>query len=109
MITHGNQIQIFSGNSNRPLAEKIANKLNIELAGIEDVGKYTGYYYAASMAAQAITPVLSGAFLTYVGMETFFPYAAIFVFLAFITMLFVTHGDSIPTAKKSVLEHLDVD
>ena len=40
MITHGNQIQIFSGNSNRPLAEKIAKKLNIELGGIE-VGKFS--------------------------------------------------------------------
>ncbi len=40
MITHGNQIQIFSGNSNRPLAEKIAKKLNIELAGIE-VGTFS--------------------------------------------------------------------
>ena len=35
MITHGNEIKLFSGNSNRPLAEAIADKLNTELGGIE--------------------------------------------------------------------------
>ena len=35
MITHGNEIKLFSGNSNRPLAEAIAAKLNTELGGIE--------------------------------------------------------------------------
>ncbi len=35
MINHGNEIKLFSGNSNRPLAEAIAAKLNTELGGIE--------------------------------------------------------------------------
>ncbi len=35
MITHGNEIKLFSGNSNRALAEAIAKKLNTELGGIE--------------------------------------------------------------------------
>lgn len=35
MITHGNEIKLFSGNSNRPLAAAIAEKLNTELGGIE--------------------------------------------------------------------------
>ena len=35
MITHGNEIKLFCGNSNRPLAEAIAKKLNTELGGIE--------------------------------------------------------------------------
>ncbi|MBQ7369554.1 MAG: ribose-phosphate pyrophosphokinase [Clostridia bacterium] len=35
MITHGNEIKLFSGNSNRPLAEAIAKKLNTELGEIE--------------------------------------------------------------------------
>ena len=35
MITHGNEIKLFSGNSNRPLAEAIARKLNTELGGID--------------------------------------------------------------------------
>ena len=81
----------------------------VELAGSGDVGKYTGYYYTASMSAQIATPILSGALMTFAGMETLFPYAAIFVALAFTTMLFVHHGDNKPTEAKSVLEHLDVD
>ncbi len=35
MIAHGNEIKLFCGNSNRPLAEAIAKKLNTELGGIE--------------------------------------------------------------------------
>lgn len=80
-----------------------------ELAKSGDVGKYTGYYYTASMSAQILTPILSGACLTWIGMKTLFPYAAIFVALAFVTMLFVRHGDSKPLPKKELLENLDVD
>ena len=61
------------------------------------------------MAAQIITPVFSGVFLTYLGMTSLFPYAAIFVAGAFVTMLMVKHGDVKPVGKKSLLEHLDVD
>ena len=81
----------------------------VELAKSGDTGKYTGYYYTASMSAQIITPILSGVFLTFVGMETLFPYAAVFVAAAFVTMLFVRHGDSKPEQKKDLLESLDVD
>ena len=80
----------------------------VEMAKSGDVGKYTGFYYTASMAAQIATPILSGAFLTYIGMTTLFPYAAVFVCLAFVTMLCVHHGDA-PTAlpdKKDLLEYL---
>lgn len=35
MINHGNEIKLFSGNSNRPLAEAIASKLNTSLGEIE--------------------------------------------------------------------------
>ena len=35
MITHGNEIKLFSGNSNRKLAEAIAKKLNTELGEID--------------------------------------------------------------------------
>ena len=79
----------------------------VELAGSGDVGKYTGYYYTASMTAQIITPILSGVLLDYVAMEALFPYAAVFVALAFVTMLFARHGDSRPTKPKSKLEAFD--
>ena len=35
MITHGNEIKLFAGNSNLPLARKIAEKLNTTLGDIE--------------------------------------------------------------------------
>ena len=35
MITHGNEIKLFAGNSNRPLAEAIARRLNTSLGDVE--------------------------------------------------------------------------
>ena len=81
----------------------------VELAKGGDVGKYTGYYYTASMSAQIVTPLLSGFLIDNIGWEIFFPYSAIFVALAFVTMFFVKHGDSKPETKKSALENLDID
>lgn len=81
----------------------------VDIASDGDIGKFTGYYYTFSMAAQVLTPVLSGALLEYVSYKTLFPYSVIFSILALITMLQVKHGDTLPAAKKSLLEHLDVD
>jgi len=81
----------------------------VEISRGSDIGKYTGYYYTFSMAAQIATPVVSGWLLEHVGYYTLFPYAALMVACAFVTMLFVRHGDSRPQTKKSMLEHLDVD
>lgn len=79
----------------------------VELAKTSDVGKYTGFYYTASMAAQAVTPVLSGGIMDIFGnMYPLFPYAAVCVALAFITMLFVKHGDNKPETPKDKLEML---
>ena len=80
----------------------------VEMCTGADAGKYTGYYYTASMAAQSITPYLSGAFMEKVAMTSLFPYASIFVGLAFFTMLMVKHGDSKVEAKKG-LEAFDND
>ena len=80
----------------------------VEMCSGADAGKYTGFYYTASMAAQSITPYLSGAFMEKVAMTTLFPYATIFVGLAFFTMLMVRHGDSKAAAKKG-LEAFDND
>ncbi len=65
----------------------------VELASGSDVGKYTGFYYTASMAAQVATPMVSGLLMDEFGMHVLFPYAAVFTTLAFVTMLFVKHGD----------------
>lgn len=75
----------------------------VELSRGGNVGKYTGFYYTASMAAQVVTPILSGVFLD-LSFRTLFPYATIFVALAFFTMLFVRHGDSRPDAKQVALD-----
>ncbi len=80
----------------------------VELASGGDVGKYTGYYYTFSMAAQVLTPILSGALLEHVGYWTLFPYAFVMLTLAMLTMSRVKHGDSKPEAKKG-LEALDVE
>ena len=74
-----------------------------------DVGKFTGYYYTFSMAAQIVTPIISGLLLQYVGYWTLFPYGAFFVALAFVTMLQVKHGDNKPKLPKDKLEMLDVE
>ena len=71
----------------------------VELAKGGDVGKYTGFYYTASMAAQIVTPILSGLLIDNVGWWIFFPYAAIFAGLAFVTMFFVKHGDAKPESQ----------
>lgn len=70
----------------------------VELATGNDTGKYTSYYYTASMAAQIITPILSEYLMqAFNSMNILFPYGTIFVALSFVTMLFVKHGDSKPT------------
>lgn len=74
----------------------------VELARGGDVGKYTGYYYTASMLAQAFTPVLSGLFMDKIAFTTLFPYATVFVVLSFLTMLLVRHGDVKPEAPKGL-------
>ena len=72
----------------------------VELAKGGEVGKYTGYYYTASMAAQIVAPILSGALYDLFTMRVmFFAFGTVFVALSFITMFFVRHGDSMPEAK----------
>lgn len=81
----------------------------VEISAAGDVGKYTGLYYTFSMAAQVVTPILSGFLLEHISYRTLFPYAVIFAVLAFITMSQVKHGNSKPIPKKSALESFDID
>ena len=82
----------------------------VELCSGGDIGKYTGFYYTASMSAQIVTPMLSGMLMDMdgVGMTILFPYAAVFAGIAFITMSLVKHGDAKPENKKS-LEAFDIE
>ena len=83
----------------------------VEMCKGSDIGKFTGYYYTFSMAAQVVTPILSGTLLKSVGYWTLFPYAACFVAASFVTLLRVQHGDVKAEAKSGLAayEAMDAD
>jgi hypothetical protein len=60
------------------------------------------------MAAQIVTPIIAGFLIEKIDYKVLFLYSAIFVFLSFITMCFVKHGDTKIERKKG-LEAFDVD
>ena len=84
----------------------------VELAKGGEIGKYTGYYYTASMAAQIVAPILSGLLYDVVdkivvgqGMRImFFAFGTVFVALSFVTMFFVKHGDAKPEKEIPVVD-----
>lgn len=75
-----------------------------ELSTAETVGQYTGYYYTATMSAQAITPFIAGLIMDNSKNEMLFLYSAICIIIAIVLMMFVKHGDSKPIPKKNKLE-----
>lgn len=81
----------------------------VEMCKGSDVGKFTGYYYTASMAAQVVTPTLAGNLMENIGYKVLFPYAAIFVALSFLTMLQVKHGDAKAEVKRGLEAFEDMD
>jgi len=83
----------------------------VEMCTGSDVGKYTGYYYTFSMAAQICAPLLSGLLIDNLGIgyKILFPFAVFFSVVSFVTMSLVRHGDVKPVKKKSLLENFDVD
>ena len=81
----------------------------VEMCRGSDIGKFTGFYYTASMTAQVITPVVAGFLLRNVGYTILFPYAAFFVTMSFITMLFVRHGDAKAEVKSGLAAFEDMD
>lgn len=80
----------------------------VEMCSGAEVGKFTGFYYTFSMAAQTITPVVAGFLLSNISYQALFPYAALFVAASFVTMSFVKHGDSKPE-KQDLLENFDIE
>ena len=51
----------------------------VEMCKGSDIGKFTGYYYTFSMAAQVVTPILAGTLLKHISYSVLFPYASLFV------------------------------
>ena len=74
----------------------------VEMCKGSDVGKFTGFYYTASMAAQVVTPIVAGFLMKHISYRILFPYSMIFAALAFVTMIFVKHGDQKAEAKKGI-------
>ena len=81
----------------------------VEMCRGSDIGKFTGYYYTASMAAQVVTPIVAGTLMRHVSYRVLFPYAAFFVACSFATMLFVRHGDAKVEAKHGLDAFEDMD
>ena len=81
----------------------------VEMCRGSDVGRFTGYYYTFSMAAQTVTPIVAGALLNRVGYVVLFLYGGVAVALAFVTMQFVRHGDNKVEAKKGLEAFADMD
>lgn len=70
-----------------------------ELSTAQTVGQYTGYYYMATMSAQAITPFIAGLIMDNISNRGLFVYSAICVAIAIVLMIFVKHGDSMIIGK----------
>jgi MFS family permease len=80
-----------------------------EMSQGSDIGKYTGYYYTASMTAQIVTPITAGFLIEKLdNYGILFPYAVLMEGIAFLMLMQVKHGDSKPVKQKASLEALDV-
>ena len=81
----------------------------VEMCKGSDIGKFTGYYYTASMAAQVVTPIVAGTLMRSISYKVLFPYAALFVLLSFVTMTQVKHGDAAPEVKHGLEAFEDME
>ena len=81
----------------------------VEMCRGSDIGKFTGYYYTASMAAQVVTPVVAGTLMRHIDYRVLFPYAAFFVALSGVTMCFVRHGDAKAEGKRGLEAFEEMD
>ena len=83
----------------------------VELCNSKKIGKFTGYYYASSMAAQTVTPILLGTILLIPGFDFgILPFYAIAcTIIALIVFLFIRNVKNTKTDFKKGLEALDQD
>ena len=83
----------------------------VELCPSKDIGKFTGYYYASSMAAQTITPIALGALLLIPNNSfSFLPvYASICLAASLAVFLFIKNVKTKKTQIKRGLEALDYE
>lgn len=83
----------------------------VELCPSSKIGKFTGYYYASSMAAQTITPIALGSFMLIEGIDySFMPFYALgCLSVSTIVFLFVKNVKNNKTDFKKGLEALGDD
>ncbi len=67
----------------------------MEVASEKTTGRYTGYYYTASMSAQIITPVLSGAVMEFIGYRYLYLYSITCAIFAAFPLIFVKKGNTV--------------
>ena len=78
----------------------------VELCSNKKIGKFTGFYYASSMSAQTITPILLGFIFTSTGRWEALPiYSTILLFLSF--ALFTVFVKNIKAKKVSNVKGLE--
>ena len=82
----------------------------VELCPSSKIGRFTGYYYASSMAAQTITPILLGLLVKFMPQGyTVLPfYAAFMIAAALVVFAFVKNAKVGRLGTKSGLESMDV-
>ena len=83
----------------------------VELCSNRKIGRFTGYYYAASMAAQTITPCLLGLLLLHPRFNFgYLPiYALSCISVSFLVFLFVKNVRNTKTSFKKGLESMDAE
>ena len=83
----------------------------VELCSSKNIGKFTGYYYTASMSAQTITPVLLGFIFTKTGVWNALPiYATVLIILSCIVFtVFVKNIVANKVANVQGLEAIGAD
>ena len=87
----------------------------VEMANKNNIGKFTGYYYTASMIAQTATPILVGLIMSFnnAGLRLLYLYSFITMVLALVIFLFVFEKRELEKSKsqkKGLLESLgDLD
>ena len=86
----------------------------VEMANKNNIGKFTGYYYSASMIAQTLTPILIGIIMSLndSGLRLLYVYSAFMMILATVIFLFVKERKSskeIRKENKSFLERMGED
>ena len=88
----------------------------VEMSNKNNIGKFTGYYYTASMIAQTATPILVGLIMSFntAGLRLLYLYSFITMIIALIIFFFVIEKRDLnkqkQSTKKNILSNLgDID